>query len=1214
MQQLTTPPSSSFKFSFSQAPQSELREAIADTHFRSEKVCIEDLLPYARLNSEQNKQTERFARIILEAKQKTPLNNLEQLLKTFPLSSPEGQSFISLAETFLRIPDATTKDALIRSQFNKTNWARHIKKQNQSLANSFALNMSLMGQLKASKGFSLQRLTLQTSTPMIRKGLEKTLLAAAQSFIIGNHLPAAFKTIKSYEKHNFNYIYDLQAETALTADQAFKALTSYENALETLGQHAGITGSLYERPFLYVRLPALITHFGRFRRDRLINELLPALQRLANRSKQLDIGLIFSVENSQHLESTLDLFESLCSTPELQNWNGLGITLNAYDKRAHKTIDFLTDLADRTARKIIVRLTHGSSWNSEIRQAQQSGLIDFPIFTHRCHTDISYLACAQKLITSPHLYTQFATENPRIIGHILTVAGKPSPEKYEFSFPYAAGLAWPQKFKDLFQSSCRIHAPIGAAQAWLPRFVRQTLEANILSPFTQEEDHNPNVTTIETLTENPIAAADAIPEEENVTPSVVLPSDLFMPAYKNSIGLDFTTEHALRNFEDSLQALPSFFHATSLTYRQKNSSNSSRIIYNPADHQEPLGEVIEADGAVLLHAIKSAEEALPEWGQTTPALRGEMLKKAADLFEEHSNEFIALLIKEAGKTILSAQQEVRQAVNFLRYNASSLNNQPFHKNMYPLGLIACISPWSSPLAAFIHQISISLAAGNIVIAKPAEQVPFSAYKAIQLLYAAGVPENVLYLLLGNETVGERLVSDPRIDAVMFTGSTQTGKTISRHTFNRQGRTGSPTIFVARTGGQNALLVDSSTHPEQAVQDILKSAFTNAGQHCSSLRILLIQEECADQIITLLKKAIQDLIIGDPSRLQTDIGPIISNEARTEIIDHLDMMRRAGRSVWSPELDENCRYGCFLPPTLIEIGRVADIPNEVFGPVLHIRRFSRQEFDGVIDAVNSMGFALSFGIHSRIPSTIERAINRIEADNIYINRNMIDTLPHAQPFGGHGMSGCGAKAGGPFALRRMIAGPPPLPWIKLEHVTQGNVSRAAQNLVTFLESRDAVSARQIRQDIAHTLLNWKMALPSPSGETNTLTLIPAGPILCAGNNWPQILRAVGLALGTGNNVQVLGPDHALEWIRLLPKSLTDRIERIYPGALPECSIMIMERNSQYALEAAATLTAREGKIVPIHMLDALRPEWLLNERVITTNTASLCGDPVAMSLS
>ncbi|EHH67929.1 bifunctional proline dehydrogenase/L-glutamate gamma-semialdehyde dehydrogenase PutA [Gluconobacter morbifer] len=1192
----------------SRAPRSARRDAISAAHYRPEAECIEALLPKAQLTPEQDRQASELARTLAQSLRRMPAGSVESLLHSFPIASPEGTALLTLMEAFLRVPDTPTRDALIRDQIGQTDWSRYTGWQRSPLVNTMARSMTLAAKLRQAKGFSLRRLTLQTSAPMIRRGLDKALHQAGNEFILGSDIGVALKASQPREKDGFTFCYEMEVCTALMADQAAQALTTYEEALEALGRHAGVTGTLYERPSLSIRLPALHPRFGRARRERVMAELFPVLHRLIGRARQLDIGVVLSCEDSTHLELTLDLFEALCGQPEVEGWNGLGLTLQAYDRRTPAILDFLIDLGRRTARRIIVRLVKGACWDSEIRRAQHEGLPDFPVYTRRCHTDLAYLVCARTLLGAlDAVYPRFATHNPRTIGHLQALAGQQEAGSYEFECLNGTNII-PLLRQQGLNVPCRLHAPVGPHDRLLPCFVRHLLE-NGATSLILNRDADP-AATIEALTLDPVEAVRAIRPTERASRAIRAPADLFAPGRRNASGYDLSDEACLRALQNALKDEIPFLEAGPLTPDAPSSPRLPRTLCNPADRNDVLGNVVETDGPTLLAALDTAGRGQPGWAARSREERVRILQAAADRLEADIFTLMALLVREAGKTFPAALDDVRRAVDFIRYDAESLQDQDL--SGMPLGLVACISPWCSPLAAFVQQVTVALAAGNAVLAKPAEETPFIAFHVVQHLLAAGIPADVLHFLPGNGSVGEQLVADPRIDAVMFTGSTPVAKALSRQVFDRRSRTGLRMPLIARAGGQNAMLVDSSVQPEQVVQDILTSAFDCAGQHCSSLRILLLQEDCADEVLSLLRGAIQELSLGNPVHLSTEMGPIISPEAQTEVEDHINMMRRAGRPVWSPELGENCLFGNFLAPTLIEIGRVADIPQEVFGPVLHIRRFARSEMDGVIDAVNSMGYRLTFSVQSRLTSTIDRITHRIQAANIFVNRPMTGAVAGSQPFGGNGMSGNGPKAGGPLALRRMVAKAGN--WRLPEDGQPGKIPGRARGLVAFLESRDAVSARRIRQDISHELTGAVLNLPGPSGEINTLTLAPRGAILCAGESWPAILRAVGMALGTGNTALVLGPDHALEWMQRLPQGLADGIQRVDPGALPECAALLMEPTSALARQAASTLTNREGAIVPIYCLNDVRPEWLLEERVMTVNTAALCGDPTLMTLA
>ncbi|MBS1062646.1 bifunctional proline dehydrogenase/L-glutamate gamma-semialdehyde dehydrogenase PutA [Gluconobacter wancherniae] len=1201
------------EFLLSRPVPSALRDALSAARCRPEAECVAALMADATPDGEQALQVSDLARrLSLQMRERDP-GALESLMQAFPLGSAEGQSLLRLAEALLRIPDTATQDALIRDQVGKGDWARNIGRDKSLLVNAAAKGMSLAGRLTASKGFSLRSLTSLTSAPMIRRAMDRTIRMMGSQFVPGENIHAALKASREQAARGFTFSYDMLGESALTATDASAFLERCEQALEALGQHAGVSGTIHERPSLSLKLSGLHPRFSRTKRARIMDELLPVLQRLAIRARHLDIGLMIDAEESERLDIALDVFEALCTLPELEGWNGLGFALQAYNRCAPELLNILIDIGARTHRRIMVRLVKGAYWNREIRRAQVEGL-DFPVFTRKCHTDLSYLACARRMLSAPaEIYPQFATHNAQTIAHIHTIAGPFQAGRYEFQCLH--GMAETLSREVLSPSGldvpCRVYVPVGTYETLLGYLLRRFVENGASSSFINQVASQ--AVSVEALIVDPVRAARAIPASECANPSIRAPSDLFEPGHRNSAGFDITDEQTLRSFETSIDRAGPVYRLEPITPDAPAPTRRPRILYNPAERNDRVAEVVEADGETLTAALLSAEQGLTAWSLQSPEQRTRVLDRTADLMEAASFELLALLIREAGKTLSSAVRELREAVDLLRYDAERLRGRDHRVQVAPLGIVACLSPWNAPLSVFTGQVASALAAGNAVIAKPAEQTPMIAARATQILHDAGVPPEALHMLPGDAALGTALVEDMRVDAVMFTGATAAAKDLSRRLFGRVGRTGLPVQLITQTSAQNAMLVDSSALPEQAIRDIISSAFDSSGQNCAALRILLVQEDCADAFLERLRGAMRELSIGNPARLLTDIGPVISSEAQAEIEDHIDRMRRAGRPIWSLEPGETCRHGHFVAPTLIEIGRVADISNEVFGPVLHIRRYARSELDGVIDAVNATGYGLAFGIQSRLSSTIDRAVARSTAGNIYVNRGLLGAVAGSRPVGGHGLSGTGPKMGGPFALRRMSA--QVNPWhVPKGATTASMIPHAARSLVTFLESRDAVSARRIRQDISHGMVGLTMTLPAPSGETETYSLVPGGPVLCAGDSWPAILRAVGMALGTGNVALVLGPDHAVEWMSRLSAGLKDWVQRVDPGALPECSTMLMEADSPLAQQAASTLTAREGRIVPIHTLDSVRPEWLMKERLVSINTAAVAGDLRLMAVS
>ena len=1199
------------------------RTAVDAMRHTSEFACITELLSLVITTPEQdatiNTQAEHLAAILHTA----PRSAIGTLLEAFPPSSAHGRALLALAEAFLRIPDHATREALIDAQVRHLEWATPTAKTNApTLVSMLTRGLSLASLLRKGSALSLRRLTLQTSAPLIRHGLEKTLRAAAEQVTLGTTPNEALRNAQSTRKRGFNHTFDLCSPAALDMAQAHKALHEFEALLEACSRHAGMTGGRSERPSLTLRPALLCPHFSSMRHEHVMTEFLPTLSRLAERTRQLDLALILTVEHSREIDLCLDLLTALCAQRELEGWDGLGMTIQAHDRRALAITQHLIALGRSTGRRLIIRLTRGAAWRAE--HNREDTLAPTPLFSRSCHTNLSYLACTQALLSNLDCtYPHFATHNPRLVAHIQALA--PQAKRGDFEFECLHGLAQPlaetllsSKSKDT--PPCRLHAPIGPASTVLPALVKQLRESDGPSPLLSSKTHTTD-DVIEALTANPVTAAETLRAQHPYTDHLPDNTDptLLPPLFELDLS-DPADQLALHQalMATTPDTLP-FIHPLIVEHTpERHPPHFGRRICNPAARQDAIGDVLETDGEALLQALSTAEEHLPHWRHHPAAHRATLLRNAAAAIETDYVPLLGFIIRETGKAFPSALSELRDGVTALYQAAQDAENSSLTAT--PLGLIACISPWSSPFAAFMRQIAFALAAGNSVLAKPAAATPFTAEAAIQHLHNAGIPKTVLFFLPGNEQVGEELVSDHRIDGVLFTGSTPVSKAISRLIAQRTGRTGAPVSLIARSGGQNALLADSSAQPSQVVHDIIRLSFTDSGQSCGAVRILLLQDDNADKVLTLLRGALSTLNLGDPTRISTDIGPMISAEARTETLAHIDQMRRAGRKVWTAPLKEPDRNaghhpGSYLAPTLIDIGRVADIPREVFGPVLHIRRFHRNELEGVIDAVNATGYGLSFGVHSRIPNTIHRVLARAQAGNLSVNTLTSGTSVHAPPFGGYGLSGCGAKLGGPLALRQLQANIPALhfPHFSPTDMNPGHISRIAANLVAFLESRDAVSARTIRQDIAHNLLGSSLPLPAAIGETRTLTLIPCGTVLCAGESWPALLRAVGMALGTGNTALVLAPKTALEWMQRLPQSLADRIQRVDPGALPECDAMIFERGSTTAQDAATTLTAREGRIVPLYPLDSVRPEWLLQERVTCVNEEALSGAPTVMAL-
>jgi RHH-type proline utilization regulon transcriptional repressor/proline dehydrogenase/delta 1-pyrroline-5-carboxylate dehydrogenase len=876
--------------------------------------------------------------------------------------------------------------------------------------------------------------------------------------------------------------------------------------------------------------------------------------------------------------------------------------VQGYQKRAPFVIDFLMDLARRSRRRLMVRLVKGAYWDSELKRAQVDGLEGFPVFTRKVHTDVSYLACGRKLLSAPDaIFPQFATHNASTLAAIVEMAGANFyAGQYEFQCLHGMGESLYEEVvgRDKLDRPCRIYAPVGTHETLLAYLVRRLLENGANTSFVNRiADHKIPVAD---LVADPVAEASAIVPLGAPHPKIALPAHILGPARKNSAGIDFSNEQRLASLSVTLRTgLPDVWHAGAR-------HAPSRAVRNPADWRDMVGQVAEASAADVETAVASASGDRV-WQRTPPAARADILLRAADMLEDAGPHLMGLIVREAGKTLPNALGEIREAVDFLRYYATQARDTLAADTHRPLGPVACISPWNFPLAIFTGQVGAALAAGNPVLAKPAEETPLIAAQAVRLLHEAGVPQAALHLLPGDGRVGAQLVADPRVRGVMFTGSTDVAKTIARSLAERLNPDGRPVPLIAETGGQNALIVDSSALPEQVVADVLTSAFDSAGQRCSALRILCVQEDAADRVRAMLLGALQELSVGNPDRLSVDVGPVITAEAQDEILAHIEAMRRAGHVVHQLPLPAECRDGTFVPPTIIEIASIAELSREVFGPVLHLLRYRRDKIDAVVADINATGYGLTFGVHSRIDETIARLASRSHAGNIYINRNLIGAVVGVQPFGGHGLSGTGPKAGGPLYLRRLLAAWPAMVPAVARVEPEALVS--ARAWADFVGARgEAAAAAQCRRELARSPLGVSLELPGPVGERNVYSLEPRGIVLCIASNVTAMCVQVGAALSTGNVACVVPPAGAGAFVAAIPPAAGVRI--VHDPLAAPCHAVLYEGAG--LSDFAKHLAARDGPLIPIFGAEA-PPEWLLRERSVSTNTAAAGGNASLMTI-
>ena len=1234
-------------------PQPPLRAAITAAYRRPEPDCIPPLRDLATQSPEAAQRIHALAhRLVTTLRAKGTRGLVENLLQEYALSTQEGVALMCLAEALLRIPDTPTRDALIRDKIAHADWQQHLGGSHSLLVHAATWGLLLTGRLTATTSESglisaLTRLIARGGEPLIRRGLNIAMRLMGEQFVLGQTINEALANSRRLEAHGFRYSYDMLGEAALTATDATRYFNDYDQAIHAIGTAATGRG-IDERPGISVKLSALHPRYTRAQRGRMMAELLPRLVALTIQARTHNIGLNIDAEEADRLDLSLDLLEALCATPALAGWNGIGFVVQAYQKRTPFVVDFLIDLARRSVHRLMVRLVKGAYWDSEIKRAQVDGLEGFPVYTRKVHTDVCYLACARKLLDAPDaVFPQFATHNAQTLASIYEMAGANfQPGQYEFQCLHGMGeqlyeeVVGPHKLN----RPCRIYAPVGTHETLLPYLVRRLLENGANTSFVNKiaNQHVP----VETLIADPAAEARAVDPPGSPHPRIRAPRDLFSPARTNSSGLDLSNEQHLATLADVTTASVAIdWHAAPML-AETIETGTPRDVFNPANRQDRIGTVIDTTPDLIGTACAHANAAAPAWAATPPAERATALRRAADLLQAQLPTLVGLIVREAGRTLSAAIGEVREAIDFLRYYSDEIAG--FDNAMqHPLGVVAAISPWNFPLSIFTGQIAGALAAGNVVLAKPAEETPLIAAAAIRLLHEAGVPRGALQLLPGDGSVGATLVADPRVCGVIFTGSTEAARSIQRSLAARLDPRRAPIPLIAETGGQNAVVVDSSALPEQAVTDIIASGFDSAGQRCSSLRILMVQDDIADRLLDMLRGAMSELRVGCPGRLDTDIGPLITAAARDAVLRHIETMRQRGFPVFMTALPPDCAEGTFIAPALIEIPNPSVLAREIFGPVIHVVRYRRANLDAMIDQVNALGYGLTFGVHSRIDETIAHTTERIRAGNIYVNRNIIGAVVGVQPFGGHSLSGTGPKAGGPLYLRRLLAEQSASSsWLGLTRPSAQDRSHRANPHAPDQPEKMAGSSRSstgcfpdaVRQFLAFlqaeipasdvaaltvyaepTSCHDQLELAGPVGEQNTYRLAPRGDVLCVATARAAALPQIAATLATGNRALVCCAEDFPELDRL-PDPLRRHMARCEPHALPAVAAALFDGPPDALLRLNARIAAREGPIVPVFVASrhggaAQRYplEFLLTEQTISINTAAAGGNASLMTI-
>ena len=1186
---------------------------------------VPELAEAASLPAQTCEAATRTARTLVEAlRAKRKGSGVDELVHEFSLSSQEGVALMCLAEALLRIPDTATRDDLIRDKIAAGDWKSHLGGGRSLFVNAATWGLVITGRLTASVdddqlSSALTRLVARCGEPVIRGAVDMAMRMMGEQFVTGQTIREALKRARRLEEKGFRYSYDMLGEAAATAEDAERYFRNYADAIHAIGAASGGRG-IHAGPGISIKLSALHPRYERGKVGRLMHELLPRVKELALLAKRYDIGLNIDAEEANRLEISLDLLEALCLDPVLAGWDGLGFVVQAYGKRCPAVIDFVIDLARRARRRIMVRLVKGAYWDTEIKRAQVDGLVDFPVFTRKVHTDVSYIACARKLLAAKEaVYPQFATHNAHTLATICHMAG-PDFRAGDYEFQCLHGMGEPLYEEvvgaDKLARPCRIYAPVGTHETLLAYLVRRLLENGANSSFVNRLA-DPKVKVGE-LIADPVTAVRAMAVPGAPYEAIALPRDLFGKERANSAGLDLADDGVLETLSAELQRSAGIVWRAAPVLVSGPAQGRPQPVRNPADHADAVGEVVEASAEEALQAVRDATANMAQWADLAASERAAMLELTADFMQARMMVLMSLVIREAGKSAANAVAEIREAIDFLRYYAGQAR-RTLGTAQQPIGPVICISPWNFPLAIFTGQVAAALAAGNPVIAKPANTTPLIAAEAVRLFHQAGVPAAALQFLPAPGDVAGRAVAAEGVAGVMFTGSTGVARTIQGQLAKRLASDGRPVRFVAETGGQNAMIVDSSALAEQVVADVLASAFDSAGQRCSALRVLYLQEEIAERTLAMLKGAMRELAVGPNDRLCNDVGPVITAEAKARIDRHIGEMRSRGRKVFQFDLPAEAANGTFVAPTLIELDSLSELREEIFGPVLHVLRYRRAEVERVVGEINATGYGLTFGLHTRLDSVISRVAGRVKAGNLYINRNTIGAVVGSQPFGGRGLSGTGPKAGGPLYLGRLVARPPATPW-----QGKGKADPALAALTRWLEENgEPGAARKAGILTARSGIGFEMELPGPVGERNLYGIHPRGRLLLLPQSRVGFLAQLCAAVATGNHIVTDGRWDERESVANLPQIIAERIAWSHDWAADgPYAAALVEGDAARLRMAGEAIAALPGPLVIIHAaslqvaarMDEPYPlEWLVEERVVSTNTTAAGGNASLMTI-
>jgi RHH-type proline utilization regulon transcriptional repressor/proline dehydrogenase/delta 1-pyrroline-5-carboxylate dehydrogenase len=1212
----------------------QLRQRLRSAHLEDEATLLPQLLQDLDLSPEIRRQIEAdAAALVQELRSRGRPGLMEVFLAEYGLSTEEGVALMCLAEALLRVPDTPTVDALIRDKIAAADWSRHLGQSSSPLVNASTWALMLTGKVlgeEDSRDWDItratQRLIGRAGEPVVRGAVAQAMRVLGQHFVLGRNIEEALARASEMEVRGYVCSYDMLGEAARTAADAQRYFLAYSRAISAIADRCAST-DVRQNPGISVKLSALHPRYEYSQRGRVLEELVPRVAALALHAKNAQMGFNIDAEEADRLDLSLDVIEAVLRNPDLRRWDGLGLVVQAYGRRASFVLDWLYELAGRHERRIMVRLVKGAYWDTEIKLNQVLGVRSYPVFTRKVLTDVAYLACARKLLRmADRIYPQFATHNAHTLAAVLRMAG--GFEGFEFQRLHGMGEMLHERVRRKSGRRSRIYAPVGVHEDLLAYLVRRLLENGANSSFVHQilnED-----IPVERVVRDPVSAAEALVPVSN--PRIPAPPDIYGPERRNAKGWNLADPVTLAALDEAMEPFRRRqWRAAPIVGGRPSPQGARTRLCNPAKHVDVVGEVVEATPAQVDDALVRASRAAHSWSARSAADRADSLLRIADAFEANAAELMALCIREAGKIRADAIAEIREAVDFCRYYAVHVREQLARRQ--PRGVFVCISPWNFPLAIFTGQIAAALVAGNAVIAKPAEQTPLIAARAVELMLTAGVPPDVLHLLPGDGArVGGALVADRRVSGVCFTGSTETARRINQA---MAAHLAPEAPLIAETGGLNAMIVDSTALPEQAVRDILASAFQSSGQRCSALRLLCVQEEITPTILRMLTGAMDELAIGDPWELSTDTGPVIDQEARDAIEEHCTALSAEGRALKRLPLTLAHDAGTFVPPSVYRLDHVEQLTHEIFGPVLHVVTYKAAKLTRLVERLNATGYGLTLGVHTRVDGRIRQITERARIGNIYVNRNQIGAVVGVQPFGGEGLSGTGPKAGGPHYLLRFTRPEDPRsatsadarPDLTASTDDADGLSAIAREVRAVQEAWDrrrdrprllAKAAGQCAPDVralvrqaladARAVPTEPITLPGPAGESNRLSLHGRGLILCLG---PDVLRQTVIALATGNAVlAAAGP--AVAGLLAHPGLAGVARSFAWSGDLAEVLALAglagvaFHDTSERLREARQHLAAREGPLIAL--IEApFEPLRFVTERTLSIDITAAGGN-------